>query len=162
MPQLDKVTFLSQFFWFCVIFYFLLSILETVFLPALVRVVRVRKALSKSGSESSEKMQGGTNHVYTESFDSSLSSFTAYADFLSRWNAQKLHQIVGAISPDFMNVYSSMRSENLVVEASINNVVPPFGRGQNLGFESQGHHTMFTSNICKAMNLKVRLANGAR
>jgi len=151
MPQLDKVTFLSQVFWFCLVFAFLYLILVRVFLPALARIVRVRQVLAKSAPAEKTSAQTGTTDVYTQSFDASLSSFTSYVDFLSRWNTQKLNSIVGTISPDFMDIYEDMRSENLLVEAAINNVVPPVGRGQNLVFESEVHNDMFTSQICEVI-----------
>jgi len=157
MPQLDKVTFLSQFFWFCVVFIGMYLILVKFFLPALARIVKVRQVLSNSAaSESTQSVNTNANEIYSNSLEATLSSFKSYMDFLSRWNATQLSTIVPQISPDFISKYSSLRKRSLAVETYINNIVPPVGRSQNLVFESQAHQTMFTKRIHSAILAKVK------
>jgi hypothetical protein len=50
MPQLDKVTFLSQFFWLCIIFSALYLSLVKFYLPSLARIVTVRQHMISSAS----------------------------------------------------------------------------------------------------------------
>jgi len=49
MPQLDKVTFLSQFFWLCIAFSGLYLILVKTFLPYLSRILKVRSIYTGQG-----------------------------------------------------------------------------------------------------------------
>ena len=55
MPQLDKVTFLSQFFWLCVFYLGFYYVLVKYFLPKISRILALRKrkmSLSQEGIES--------------------------------------------------------------------------------------------------------------
>jgi hypothetical protein len=93
MPQLDKVTFLSQFFWLCIVFVSLYLILVKNFLPKLARIVKVRQALVLENNQLvqarlNEKSEGEETHnvVVGEEFatlcDRSTYSLVDYADKL--------------------------------------------------------------------------------
>jgi len=51
MPQLDKVTFLSQFFWLCIVFSSLYLLLVKIFLPSIARLLKGRKFVIESELE---------------------------------------------------------------------------------------------------------------
>lgn len=61
MPQLDKLTFLSQFFWFCFFYLSFYFIVLKYFLPKLNRILKVRK--KKMGSSSDVTMKQGLHDV---------------------------------------------------------------------------------------------------
>ena len=84
MPQLDKVTFLSQFFWFCVVFFSMYLILVKVFLPALARIVKVRHSLGGSAEETSIASTNQATDIYSNSLEASVTAFEAHSNFLSR------------------------------------------------------------------------------
>ena len=63
MPQLDKVTFLSQFFWLCVLFlgFYIMSIKH--FLPQMSRVLKYRKKRLNQSHQGVDTMQEENNKV---------------------------------------------------------------------------------------------------
>lgn len=52
MPQLDQVTFFSQFFWLCVFFFTFYVVLLKSFLPKMNRILRFRKKIHQASSDS--------------------------------------------------------------------------------------------------------------
>ena len=88
MPQLDKVTFLSQFFWLCVFYLGFYYIIYKYFLPKISRILALRKkkmSLSQQGVSSlqQENIQVGKN------FETLLSTALAtsrnlFHDFFNR------------------------------------------------------------------------------
>ena len=70
MPQLDQVTFISQFFWLCVFFFGFYFVISKDFLPKMGRIFKFRKkkiALSSGGVQSlqqeSEKVRASKQAV---------------------------------------------------------------------------------------------------
>nr|YP_009861076.1 ATP synthase protein YMF19 [Jaagichlorella hainangensis]QKJ84932.1 ATP synthase protein YMF19 [Jaagichlorella hainangensis] len=63
MPQLDKVTFLSQFFWFSVFFFGFYLFQLKFFLPELLRILKYRK--KKSMFDFSTTFQKESNNIKT-------------------------------------------------------------------------------------------------
>lgn len=51
MPQLDKVSFLSQFFWLCIFFWGFYIVALKHFLPFMSRILKYRKKRLESGSD---------------------------------------------------------------------------------------------------------------
>jgi len=147
MPQLDKVTFLSQFFWFCIVFFSLYFILVKLYLPSLARIVKVRQSLS--GESSTDSLLGApTNQtIYSHSLQASVEAFQAHSNFLSRWSSTQLNTIVPQISPNFKDTLIDIRSESLLAENLLQEVVPPVGRQQNLVFSDSDHSDWYTSTL---------------
>jgi len=151
MPQLDKVTFLSQFFWLCIVFFSMYLILVKLFLPSLARIVKVRSSLGGSAEDSSVKSSNNTSDVYNNSLQASIQAFQAHSSFLERWSSSKLSNIVPKISPNFKDTLISIRTESLLAENLLQGVVPPVGRQQNLKFEDSNHADWYTAVICKQL-----------
>jgi hypothetical protein len=147
MPQLDKVTFLSQFFWFCIVFFSMYLILVKLFLPALARIVKVRHSLGGSADESTIEGTSKATSVYSNSLQASVTAFQAHSNFLSRWSSSQLNTIVPQISPNFNNALVEIRTESLVAETLLHEVVPPVGRQQNLVFSDLDHSQWYTSTL---------------
>jgi hypothetical protein len=151
MPQLDKVTFLSQFFWLCVVFLTLYLVLVKFFLPSIARIVKVRQALAKSGEADAFKSSNTTNDLYAKSIQASIQAFQSHASFLERWSSKKLNLIVPKISPNFQNTLLTIRTNSLLAENALNGVVPPVGRQQKALFDDTLHQQWFTAALCRTM-----------
>ena len=147
MPQLDKVTFLSQFFWFCVVFFSMYLILVKVFLPSLARIVKVRQSLGGSAEGTSIASTNQATDIYSNSLQASVTAFEAHSNFLSRWSSTQLNTIVPQISPNFNKTLIDIRTEGLVAEALLHEVVPPVGRQQNLVFSDTDHSEWYTATL---------------
>jgi len=138
MPQLDKVTFLSQFFWLCIVFFSLYLLLVKFYLPSLARIVKVRNAVSNR-SEDSQMVEAGespTTGVYSNAIAASILAFQSRLNTLENWNAQQLQTVLPRLSPEFETNLVSYQKEALVSETILNNVVPPVNRSINSSGDS--------------------------
>ena len=157
MPQLDKVTFLSQFFWFCVVFFSMYLILVKLFLPSLARIVKVRQALAAAGSSESTETVGATtvptekSDIYSNSLQASVEAFQAHSNFLSRWSSTRLKTVVRDISPKFEDALIAIRSESLLAENLLDEVVPPVGCQEDLVFGDSNHKSWYTATLMKRL-----------
>lgn len=66
MPQLDKVTFLSQFFWLCFFYFGFYYILSKYFLPKLSRILALRKRKLHASHEGLQSTAGENSQVRHE------------------------------------------------------------------------------------------------
>jgi hypothetical protein len=57
MPQLDSVTFLSQFFWLCVFFFGFYYLISKDFLPKMARIFKYRKTKMSFSGENKDSLQ---------------------------------------------------------------------------------------------------------
>ena len=57
MPQLDLVTFFSQFFWLCVFFFGFYFVISKDFLPKMARILKFRKKKKNISSEGMQNME---------------------------------------------------------------------------------------------------------
>lgn len=105
MPQLDKVSFLSQFFWLCVFFFGFYIFQLKYFLPEISRILKFRKKrLSESSAftlqEESSKVRNSAStvlenllknskNVFKSSSSTSDNWFSNYADKLNQNNFKK-------------------------------------------------------------------------
>jgi hypothetical protein len=130
MPQLDKVTFLSQFFWLCVVFFSLYLVLVKLFLPSLARIVKVRQALAAtdSGEIQTEGSSNSPAEFYSKSLQTSMRAFQAHSSFLKNWGSKNLSTLVPTISPNFEKDLVSIRSEALLAEDLLNEAIPTISR----------------------------------
>lgn len=82
MPQLDKVHFLSQFFWLCLSFFGFYFFIVKYFLPSMARILQWRKNKLAAATESSN---GGELHSVQESGEAALENlFSLCHKFLSQ------------------------------------------------------------------------------
>lgn len=92
MPQLDKVTFLSQFFWLCVFFLGFYVVSLKFFLPQMGRVLKYRKKrLSKSDQgvstmqEENEKVRHSTDRLLENGLKTSKEIFNQNLQRTENW-----------------------------------------------------------------------------
>jgi hypothetical protein len=132
MPQLDKVTFLSQFFWLCIVFFGLYLILVKHYLPALARIVLVRQSVMNSTEANNEEGQSNgtpsTSGLYDESISTSLSTFQSRTEMLSGLMKTQLQVAIPNLSPQFHADVSMLQEEVLVSQHVLSSVVPPINR----------------------------------
>jgi F-type H+-transporting ATPase subunit b len=91
MPQLDKVTFLSQFFWLCVFYLGFYYILLKHFLPRISRILALRKRklnLSHQGIQSlhseNKTIKTSSDNILSNAF---LTSKGTFENFFSQTNS---------------------------------------------------------------------------
>jgi hypothetical protein len=107
MPQLDKVTFLSQFFWLCAFFLgFYLIILKN-FLPKMSRVLKYRKKrLGQSGQgvgnthQENNLVRSSANKVLESGLKNSKDLFKQNSGRTEKW---LLNSIKGTNNTSFKN-----------------------------------------------------------
>lgn len=90
MPQLDKVTFLSQFFWLCVFYLGFYYVLVKYFLPKISRILALRKrklSLSQEGIQSvqdeNKLVRTSSDAILSKAF---LTSKDVFKNFFSQTN----------------------------------------------------------------------------
>lgn len=110
MPQLDKVTFLSQFFWLCFFYLGFYYLVVKYFLPKISRILTLRQKkmnLSQYGGSSLQQ----ENQQVRENLDSILSrglslSRNVFNDFFSRTN-NWLHQSLTGVNKTHYNTVNN-------------------------------------------------------
>lgn len=92
MPQLDKVTFLSQFFWLCVFFLGFYVVSLKYFLPQMSRILKYRKKrLSQSHQgvnttqEENKNVRNSTDKLLENGLRSSKNILTVYSQRTEKW-----------------------------------------------------------------------------
>lgn len=100
MPQLDKVTFLSQYVWLCVFYIGLYVVLLKYFLPRLSRILLARKRrlnVSGQGMDSLHQENRQLGDTYEKTVSSALSaSRTGFSTFFARnqdWVANSVQTV---------------------------------------------------------------------
>ena len=66
MPQLDKVTFLSQFFWLCFFYLGFYYIISKIYLPQISRIIALRKKKLGFSQQGSLQLQKENHKVLGE------------------------------------------------------------------------------------------------
>ena len=97
MPQVDKVTFLSQFFWLCFFYIGFYFLVLTFFLPKMSRILKLRKnklSFSKQGVLSLQKENDNISTSYETLLSNGLNtSRTAFNDNFKqteKWSYAKI------------------------------------------------------------------------
>jgi len=105
MPQLDKVTYFSQFFWLCVFYLGFYLALVKYFLPRISRILKVRriKSVSKDQSFNDEGAELGQkiNGLYLDGFKTAreflVKNFNntekLLKDMIAQTNGKQLNQV---------------------------------------------------------------------
>jgi hypothetical protein len=125
MPQLDSVTFLSQFFWLCIVFSGLYLILVKFCLPSIARILKVRELIQQENISGSNKEQAKVSSIDSKNFSVAKKCFANYpafefeTKFLS--DAQNLQ-----FTNQFATNYQKMLIANLVLSR--------YGRAKNKSF----------------------------
>jgi len=92
MPQLDKVTFLSQFFWLCFFYLGFYYVLVKYYLPKISRILALRKrklSLSQEGLQSvhdeNQDVKTHSDALLSKAFLTSKDAFTSFFSQTNRW-----------------------------------------------------------------------------
>jgi hypothetical protein len=131
MPQLDKVTFLSQFFWLCVVFISLYLTLVKLFLPSFARIFKVRVALANASQESEgtetneSKAPQWDSAVYSKVLGLSMKAFENHTKFLMNWGTSQFTLLAPKITPNFAEKSKEICLETAVSATVLAKVTPP-------------------------------------
>jgi len=143
MPQLDPVTFLSQFFWLCVVFSALYLILVKFCLPSIARILKVREFIFSNSPTSFD--QAKAPEIDSKNFSLAKKCFGSYPDlqfetkFLSDYNQK------------FLNEFSTSYQDTIIG----NIVLSKYGRAKNTFFAQNSPMTKHTSKGSQVFYLKV-------
>jgi len=155
MPQLDKVTFLSQFFWFCVVFGVLYLCLVKYYLPAFARIVKLRKNFSDTElvHDENSKANNASSHIFKESIDESLESLKSCSQNLQSSSLKVSEKMIDKLSQGNLTALSSKaRSNRTLTEFSLIRVVPPMGRSFQLSFDNDLQVDLYNNAIRECCN----------
>jgi F-type H+-transporting ATPase subunit b len=134
MPQLDKVTFLSQFFWLCVFYLGFYYIVYKHFLPKLSRILTLRKRkmnLSGQGISSlqreTQQVQKDSNSVISKALETSRNVFQRFFLRTNDWletnvtNVNKTH-FQGVNKAFIQSLGESSLSQNILLYHASRNI----------------------------------------
>ncbi len=92
MPQLDKVTFLSQFFWLCFFYLGFYYVVLKYFLPKMARILKLRQKklnLSQEGvtslQQENQQIRLNYENLLTKGFTTSKNLFNKNFQHMSTW-----------------------------------------------------------------------------
>ena len=134
MPQLDKVTFLSQFFWLCFFYLGFYYILVKYFLPKISRILALRKrklSVSHQGIQSlqdeNKKIRANSDNILSRAFSASKDVFVNFFSQTTTWlnttvnSVNKSHyQTINKSYIDFLGETSL--SQNILLYHASNNI----------------------------------------
>ena len=134
MPQLDKVTFLSQFFWLCFFYLGFYYVLVKYFLPKISRILALRKrklSLSHQGIQSvhdeNKQIRLNSDNILSKAFSTSKDIFQNFFSQTNNWldntvnSVNKTHyQGINKSYIDFLGETSL--SQNILLYHASNNI----------------------------------------
>lgn len=160
MPQLDQVTFFSQFFWLCVFYFAFYVILLKTFLPAMNRILRFRKKIQLASSdEYVDEYQSLLQNYHTSRLPEIRSSSDHLTNILTKTNqwanstltqfhttneeSKKMNQM-------YIRSIGEMTMNQQMMTTSFNIVFPPIQSTQNAGQKKQALYARTVRNLLKA------------
>ena len=119
MPQLDKVTFFSQFFWLCIFFLGFYIIIHKYFLPRICRILKLRKkkiTMSRlyNGHQEINQLRGNKDNILKESLQ--LSRFIFFEGSQLIHKSRDTYKVINVLTAKFQNKPFFSTSEKLYVE----------------------------------------------
>jgi len=109
MPQLDSLTYFTQFFWFIIIFITFYIILSNIILPTIATILKVRNLL-KSNKSLLDNVQKDNNVL----------------EIISNSNLNLMQNFIGKLSSDskiwYNNIIESINKKDLINKEYINNI----------------------------------------
>lgn len=143
MPQLDPVTFLSQFFWLCIVFSSLYLILVKFCLPNIARILKVREfILLNSSSDFAEPKSPVIN---SKNFSIAKKFFVSYPEL------EFETQFVSDFNLKFSNEFAT-NSQKVVIA---NIVLSKYGRAKTKFFARNTAMTLNVEQASQVFYLKV-------
>ena len=155
MPQLDKVTFLTQYVWLCLTFFAMYLVLVKVFLPAFARIAQVRPAVALSQNFESESRANITDIRGTH-LQSSLAEFETYSTAFLTWQRKLFQNLGNATLSAFAKAYKDIASTLLLTQTAVRRSVTPTSWLHTMAFDSPESKTWFTGKKIRK-NTKVKL-----
>jgi len=123
MPQLDHVTFFSQYFWLCIFFLAFYAELYYHFLPKLARIMKTRKKqMLMSAMSSDSSLNNNTSTETSPVIDSIKESKVQLNQIMSSSAAWSSNVVIGANNKDFLNsnqIYLENLANNNVLQNTI-------------------------------------------
>ena len=138
MPQLDKLTFLSQFFWLCIVYFGFYLILVKHFLPRVNRILKIRsmKMNSASGSalfEIKQENDGIQNirdqfvpdalkesrHFFMESYQNTHSWLSKVIEDINKNQLQEMNKV-------YISSVSDLSIGQLLIINNLKTVIAPY------------------------------------
>ena len=98
MPQLDKVTFFSQFFWLCFFYLGFYYVLVKYFLPKISRILAVRKTKLKSSHEGIQSVQDENTQIRMNSDSLVSKAFSASKNLFDKFFSQTTNWVDSIIN----------------------------------------------------------------
>ncbi|BEI31778.1 ATP synthase F0 subunit 8 (mitochondrion) [Bryopsis sp. KO-2023] len=119
MPQLDKVTFFSQFFWLCVFFLGFYSMIHKYFLPRICRILKLRKkkitmSLLSFANQEIDQLRGSKDNILQESLKLSGSIFAEGSKLIH--TSRDTSKVIHLLTEKYKNKPFFFTSEKLYVE----------------------------------------------
>ena len=167
MPQLDKLTFLSQFFWLCIAYLGFYLILVKHFLPRIHRILKIRslKMNSATGSallEMKQENDGGhqlrdsfvtdalkeSRHFFNETYQNTQVWLSKVLDDINKNQLQEMNSA-------YLHSISDLSvSQNLLLN-NLKTVIAPYSyKASKLQISlrpSSAKETFFTSKLCSIL-----------
>ena len=134
MPQLDKVTFLSQFFWLCFFYLGFYYVLLKYFLPKISRILALRKrklSLSQEGIQSvhdeNKNIRTNSDALLSKAFLTSKDVFTNFFSQTNNWLENTVHSVnkshYQSINTSYINFLGETSlSQNILLYHASNNI----------------------------------------
>nr|YP_009449542.1 ATP synthase F0 subunit 8 [Cymbomonas tetramitiformis]ANA57086.1 ATP synthase F0 subunit 8 [Cymbomonas tetramitiformis] len=129
MPQLDKVTFLSQFFWLSFFFLGFYLLLAKTFLPKMSRVLKVRSrylggVTQSAWQEENKKVSLSQSELSADGFKNFRSFFTENFQNTGEWAQASLSNMNKKELLDTNKKYmATLGHQSIVTNKTLNNLV---------------------------------------
>ena len=148
MPQLDKVTFLTQYVWLCILFFSIYLVLVKIFLPAFARIAQVRPAVAASKTDSMDVMTNeSTPDIRSTSLESSMTVLQKHTTFLVEWIQKVLTKLGNTIVLNFVRLYKNMSISLLASQNTVRRAVPPISWMQSLLLNSESYQSWIAAKV---------------
>lgn len=121
MPQLDHVTYLSQYFWLCVIYFALYYGVTKLWLPRVSRILALRQAKLQDVDASSSASDGETHRVhhqvhgvYAQAHREARGAYTQALEAGEAWTQATIQQLYGSHYTEADRAYLRDMAQTLV------------------------------------------------
>jgi hypothetical protein len=144
MPQLDPVTFASQFFWLCIVFSALYLILVKFCLPNIARILKVREYMqTNSSTDAFDKIEAPT--ISSDNFAIAKKCFSSYPSL--KFETKTLSDCNLGFYNDFATNYQNSVIANLILSK--------YGRASSRYFAQNSANTKNVTNASLVFYYKI-------
>lgn len=121
MPQLDHVTYLSQYFWLCVFYFALYYGVTKMWLPRVSRILALRHAtlqkgdaLSTSSDTETQQLHHHVHGVYAQAHKETRGAYTHAVEAGEAWTQATIHHMYGSHYTPADSAYLKDMTQNIV------------------------------------------------